>query len=201
MCLKYAWICLNNAECDWICQHIPGKCWICWTVLNMPEFWTNYWAVIETYIQNTDKHLRWSVLQYRCPTSNFQVREGRFVELGCFDKDFVKNTGKRDPAVKYFEVFFSRYSQNYISNGKFNSKMDKMRAFLSKIRMFFNFQPSRGGLPCQPFKCETTEIKLAKNIKKKEFSHNVIFYQILMLFKFLKILRWWCSAASLFVYM
>ena len=41
------------------------------------------------------------------------------------------------------------------------------------------------------FKCET-KMKLAKTIKKMDFYtttflHNVIFYQILMLFKFLKI--------------
>ena len=31
---QYAWICLDNAKYDWMCQHIPGK-----TVLNMPKFW------------------------------------------------------------------------------------------------------------------------------------------------------------------
>ena len=42
------------------------------------------------------------------------------------------------------------------------------------------------------FKCETTKLKLAKNIKKriferKKFLYDVMFYQILMLFKFLEI--------------
>ena len=34
-------------------------------------------------------------------------------------------------------VFSSRYSQNYILNGKFNPKMNTIRAFLSKIRTLF----------------------------------------------------------------
>ena len=58
---QHVWICLNNAEYKWICRHIPERN----RVLNMPEFWmclmqyiayghcTNYWAVIETDIQNT----------------------------------------------------------------------------------------------------------------------------------------------------
>ena len=41
------------------------------------------------------------------------------------------------------------------------------------------------------FKCETVRKKLAKNIKNgfiaKTFLYNVLFYQILMLLKFLKI--------------
>ena len=147
MCLKYAWICLNNAECDWICQHIPGKCWICWTVLNMPEFWTNYWAVIETYIQNTDKHLRWSVLQCRCPPSNFQVREGRFVELGCFDKDFVKNTGKRDPAVKYFEVFFLDTLKTTFQMENLTQRWTKWGPFFQKSGCFSIFNQAGEASP------------------------------------------------------
>ena len=53
---RYAWICLNNAEYDWICRHTPEKN----RALDMPEFlmflmeyiaWVhfkNYWVVIET---------------------------------------------------------------------------------------------------------------------------------------------------------
>ena len=55
---------------------------------------------------------------------------GRFVELGHFDKGFVKNTRKRGPTGKHFGIFSPRYSQNYILNGKFNPKMDTIMAFL-----------------------------------------------------------------------
>ena len=39
----------------------------------------------------------------------FQSR-GSFMELGHFDKHFVKNTRKKCLAVKYFRVFSPRYS-------------------------------------------------------------------------------------------
>ena len=38
----------------------------------------------------------------------FQGRGG-FVELGHFDKDFVKNTRNKGPTGKNFEVFSTRY--------------------------------------------------------------------------------------------
>ena len=51
----------------------------------------------ERRIQNTVKHLRWG----------FLLNEGgRFVELGQFDKYFVKNTRKRGSAT--FEIFSLR---------------------------------------------------------------------------------------------
>ena len=48
-----------------------------------------------------------------------------FVELGSFDKDFVKNTRKRAPTGKYFGVFSPRYSEKHILKGKFNPKMNQ----------------------------------------------------------------------------
>ena len=48
----------------------------------------------------------------------FRARGRRFVELGHFDKDFVKNTRKRGLTGKHFGVFSPRYSPNYILNGK-----------------------------------------------------------------------------------
>ena len=67
------------------------------------------------------------------------------MELGHFDKDFVQNTtGNRGPTGSYSEALFqgpvwkhffpSRY---YILNGKFNPKVDTIRAFLSKSRTVF----------------------------------------------------------------
>ena len=83
----------------------------------------------------------------RCATRNFsgQVGGGKgvggvggFVELGHFDKDFVQNTtGKRGPSGSYSEVFFQGFAgkhffppKYYISNRKFNPKVDTIRAFL-----------------------------------------------------------------------
>ena len=52
------------------------------------------------------------------------------MELGHFDKLFVKNTRKKGPAGKIFSL-------NYIFNGRFNPSMDTIRAFFSKIRALF----------------------------------------------------------------
>ena len=69
-------------------------------------------------IQNTVKHLRFSFLQKeypncRCATKNVSgkgvgKRVG-VVELGQFDKTFVKHNRKRDPGIIHFEVFSPRY--------------------------------------------------------------------------------------------
>ena len=49
--------------------------------------------------------------EYRCATRNFfkPGAVGMFVELGHFDKDFVKNTRKRCPAGKHVGVFSPIY--------------------------------------------------------------------------------------------
>ena len=55
-------------------------------------------------------------------------------ELEQFDKKFVKTTEK--------EIL-----QRHILNGKFNPKMSRIRAFLSKIRTLFSiFKKNKGGL-------------------------------------------------------
>ena len=94
---------LNMFEYTWINR-----------VLNMPEFWlcliqhiasghsTDYCTVIETELYS-EHHQTFKVEhfakirmpEYRCTTSNSQGRGG-FVELGHFDKHFIKNT-KKDP--------------------------------------------------------------------------------------------------------
>ena len=71
----------------------------------------------------------------------FQGRRG-FGQLEHFDRHFIKNTRKKGPIEKHFEVFSPRY---YILNGKSNPRMDTMRAFYSKIRThFFNFLKNTG---------------------------------------------------------
>ena len=57
--------------------------------------------------------------------------------LGYFYKHFVKNTRIKGPAGKNLLVYSPRYSQNYILNRKFNSKMDTIRTFFTKSGHFF----------------------------------------------------------------
>ena len=59
------------------------------------------------------------------------------MELGHFDKHFVKKYRKKDAAGKNFSVFSPRYSSSYIFNGKLNSWKDAVRAFFPKIRAHF----------------------------------------------------------------
>ena len=68
------------------------------------------------------------------------------MELGDFEKHFVKNIRKKCPG-KDFGVFSPSYSLNYILNGKVNPKKVTIRAFFSKIRALSSiFKKSRGGL-------------------------------------------------------
>ena len=47
----------------------------------------------------------------KCTTRIFQGREwGKIVEMGDFNKHFIKNTRKRSPAGKHFCAFSPRYS-------------------------------------------------------------------------------------------
>ena len=58
---------------------------------------------------------------------------------------------KKGPRGKYLGVFSSRYSENYILNGKFNPKIDTIRAFFPKIRaLFSNFKKEQGRPPSLP---------------------------------------------------
>ena len=59
--------------------------------------------------QNAVKHLKWSILQKRQGEVGGRRGEG-FMELGHFNKDFVKNTKKETPVSKPFGVFSPRYS-------------------------------------------------------------------------------------------
>ena len=61
------------------------------------------------------ENLRWSVLQKEQSLNAGAQPEifqgiGSFVELGHFDKHFIKNTRKKDPAGNHFAVFSLGYS-------------------------------------------------------------------------------------------
>ena len=85
---------------------------------------------------------------------SFQGR-GCFLKLGHFHKHFLKKSRKKNPAAENFGAFCPTYSQNYILNGKFNLRIDKIRAFFPKPRhFFFNFRNSeKEGLPLSPYFC------------------------------------------------
>ena len=61
----------------------------------------------------------------------FQGRGG-VVKLGHFHKHLVNNSRKKGSAEENFGVFSLRYSENYSLNGKFNLRMDTIRAFFPK---------------------------------------------------------------------
>ena len=80
----------------------------------------------------------------RLTVANFQGRGG-FMKLGHFNKHFLENSRKNSRAGENFEVFSPRYFFNYILNGKFNLRMDTVRAFFSKSQgNFFYFQKRAG---------------------------------------------------------
>ena len=110
-CECSVWICLNNAEYDRICWHIPEKTEY-HRILNVSVQYiahgncTNYWAVIETdmyskYCQTfkIERFAKRTMSECRCKTINFSVLGvggwggggGGFVEVGHFDKHSVKN--------------------------------------------------------------------------------------------------------------
>ena len=66
------------------------------------------------------------------------------MQLGHFNKDFVKNKIKKSPTGKNFGVFSTRYSQKYILNRKFNPNMDKTRVFFPKSGHFL-WSSKKGG--------------------------------------------------------
>ena len=72
----------------------------------------------------------------------FRAREG-MVDLGDFDKHFVKNTRKKTPRERFWS-FFCRYSWNYILNGKFNSRWTEPGLFFPELRYFFRLSKRAG---------------------------------------------------------
>ena len=78
----------------------------------------------------------------------FQGRGG-FLKLGHFDITFPQKIKEKKPPK--FWNFLSQILWNYILNGKFNLRMDKIWVFFSKIRAFFYFQRrARGAFPFPP---------------------------------------------------
>ena len=103
---QYEWIYLNNAEYDWICRLTPEKteCWICqnysecvWCTAEHKVTEFTEQLPRQTYSEHcqTFKIKRFSkriMPESRCSTRNFSGQEEGFVELGHFDKHFIKKT-------------------------------------------------------------------------------------------------------------
>ena len=94
-------------------------------------------------------YLWWLILEVETPdiaSAQPEIFQGKggFVKLGHFDKHFIKKSRKK--ARKIFWSFLSlRYSWNYILKGKFNPRIDTIRAFFSKIRtLFLIFKKEQG---------------------------------------------------------
>ena len=80
----------------------------------------------------------------------FRARgRGRFVELGHFDKDFVKNIRKRGPPGKHLGIFSPSFKTMFWIE-KFNLMMDTIKVLLWKIRSFFWFSKKAGRPPLIP---------------------------------------------------
>ena len=97
------------------------------SIRSLCKFLSSYW---DRRIQNTVKHLRWSVLQ---------------------KESYLSAGAQPGSAGKHFGVFYPRYSYNYILNEKFNPKMDPIRVSLTNIRtLFLIFKKGRGNLSSLP---------------------------------------------------
>ena len=68
------------------------------------------------------------VLKHRACNQKTFNPWGGFLELGHFDKHFVK-TQKKGPQGKNFGLFVLDTVGNYLSNKMFNPKMDAIRPF------------------------------------------------------------------------
>ena len=76
---------------------------------------------------------------------------GEFVELGHFDKHFVKNTQKRAPQGNVLEFFFLHTLKTIFCMEKLTQRWSQSGPFYSEIRTLFSISKmGRGGLPSPP---------------------------------------------------
>ena len=173
---QYAWICVNNAEYDWICHHIPEKPerWICrnsdcvWCsqIYRCSRNVSEHKATVQITeqlsrqrrIQNNVKHLIWRVLQKEkslIAGAQPETLQGKGGEEVCWNytlrKNLPKTQEKKAPQEKNW-IFFPIYSWDYILNGRFKQKMTTIRAFFfPKSGYFFStFKEGRRDLSPPP---------------------------------------------------
>ena len=143
------WICMGYTGCL-ICLNMLAYTWKteCWLYLISEYIWcsTGHKVTVQITeqlsrqkcIQNTVKHWRLSVLQkenalMQLCNQNF-FRAGEVLELGYFDKHFVKNTQKSALAGKDFRFFF----------------LDALKTTFWKENLTQSWGNNRGGLPSPP---------------------------------------------------
>ena len=139
---QYAWICLNNAEYDWICRYIPQKqCWICQNCSECAWCRTQHKTTVQVTgqlpgqrrIQNTVKHLRWNALQKEkylngraqaelfqgmsgcCGTSALRFNPMVYLELASFGKTEVLDLDRVFAKKGYVLVDFNSMCSSYFT--------------------------------------------------------------------------------------
>ena len=103
------------------------------------------------------------------------------MELGHSYKRFVKNTRKKGRTGKNVGGFSPRYPLSYILNGKFNSKMDTVRAFFTKSgHILPDFQNRAGEASPLPLpSCAPENISKFSGKHKKQPSGGVLSKDVL----------------------
>ena len=93
-----------------------------------------FWKLVYGWNLCTVLFGTWTLVLFPHAGAQLEIFQGRggFVELWHFDKHFVKNTQKKDPAGKNFGVFSPRSRWNYISNKKFIPKLDTIKTFFPR---------------------------------------------------------------------
>ena len=87
------------------------------------------------------KQSNWAIERIIGDNAGAQPEIRKFVKLGHFNKNFVKNSIKESPVGKISEFFLHL-------NDKFNLRMDTIRTFFSKIRaIFLIFKKGQGRPP------------------------------------------------------
>ena len=144
-----AWICLNMPQCPSICLSMSEYCWMS---LNMPE---NAWINCSDYARvfNMPRHSYNNIIIIVTNVIILESLSAQFVHPGTllsfyFILTWVKNNNKKMTEAR---------------------KLLKSFSFLLKWRQSFqSFKWTAGCI----FKCETTKMKLPKNIKKGFLSKN-----------------------------
>ena len=109
----------------------------------------------------------------------YQARNQKFTRVGEFSSNLgtsinisSKTQEKKAPQWKILEFFSLRYPENYILNGKFNTKMDTIRTFPPKSGHFFWFsKKGRTGL----LLCPPLVARLNPTVKTSSMYKNISF--------------------------
>ena len=93
----------------------------------------------------------------RCATRNFSGHWS-FVELGHFDKHFVKNTRKKGPAWKIWEFFLLDTLKTIFWTENLTQRWMQSGFFFPKWGHFFRFSKRAGEASPLPFSCSSVSV-------------------------------------------